>query len=202
MRRALTSLVGGLLAALLLLGGSAQARSRDTLTVSVPSDITVTADHVCGQSDCASVSFSVTASGGTPPYAITCSLSPGDFVVGTHTDTCYAQDAHDNTSQSASFTITVNPGGPSPAPPPPPPPTLTVSVPSDMTVTADHVCGQTDCASVSFSTSASGGVPPYTVTCSLPSGDFVVGTHIDTCYAQDAAADTSQSASFTVTVNP
>ena len=77
-----------MLVAAALAGGSAQARTSDTLTVSVPSDITVTADHVCGQGDCANVSFSTGASGGSPPYTVTCNLPPGEFTVGTHVDSC------------------------------------------------------------------------------------------------------------------
>jgi hypothetical protein len=111
MRRFLTGLAGCTFAAVLLAGGSAQARTRsDPLTVSVPSDITVTADHVCGQSDCATVSYSVSASGGTPPYHFSCNLpSGGLFLLGTSRVICSAGDSRGDSTPDASFTITVNP---------------------------------------------------------------------------------------------
>src|SRR5579875_3423090 len=101
------------------------------LTITAPADMTVTADQVCGQSNCAQVFYTFTVSGGYPPYNLICTPvnSGGMFLVGTHTVSCLAQDSEDDSTPYASFTLTVLPGGPTPPPPSPPPATLSITAP-------------------------------------------------------------------------
>ena len=136
-RRLGLALALSLAATSVLTGGAAHALSLDTLTISAPADLTVTADQTCGQSNCTRVVYTFTASGGTPPYNFICTPtdSGGLFLVGTHTVSCLAQDARGNSTPQASFVLTVTPpsgdpagggsGNGSPPPPPPPPPAAT-----------------------------------------------------------------------------
>jgi hypothetical protein len=79
------------------------------LSISAPADMTVTADQVCGQSNCAQVVYTFTVSGGYPPYRLVCTPvdSGGLFLVGTHTVSCLAQDSAGDSTPYASFTVTV-----------------------------------------------------------------------------------------------
>jgi hypothetical protein len=84
-----------------------------------------------------------------------------------------------------SFTVTVNP---------PTPPTLSCS--SNLTVATTSAEG----AVVTYSSSASDGCPPVTVTCDPPSGStFPIGTTVVTCTASDACGQVVN-CEFTVTV--
>src|SRR5581483_5331096 len=88
-----------------------------------------------------------------------------------------------------------------PPPQPPPPAMLTISAPADITAPATMPCGQTYCAQVMYTFTVSGGTPPYTLGCNLPSGgEFTVGAHTVSCMAQDSAGNSTPQASFTVTV--
>jgi hypothetical protein len=185
-------------------GRASGAASVDTLAITPPADITVTADSVCGQSNCAQVSYTFTVTGGYPPYNLVCNLpSGGMFLVGVHTVFCLAQDSRGNSTGNASFTLTVNPGGPPPPPPPPPPATLSISAPPDMTVPATTVCVSTPCGPASYSFTVTGGYPPYSQICNLPSGGlFLLGSHTIQCMAHDSMGNSTGYASFTLTVTP
>src|SRR5581483_10258392 len=131
-RRVATVLTGVAIGAALLTSGSAPATAADMLTITAPADMTVTADSVCGQSNCARVYYTFTVSGGYPPHNLVCTPvdSGSYFRVGTHTVSCLAQDSEDDQTPYASFTLTVLPGGPPPPPPPPPPPMLSITAPA------------------------------------------------------------------------
>jgi hypothetical protein len=79
---------------------------------------------------------------------------------------------------------------------------LSITAPADMTVTADQLCPQGDCAQVNYTFTVSGGVPPYHLVCTpLDSGSrFPVGSYNVRCFAQDSAGDSTPEASFTLTV--
>ena len=204
-RRLTVAIVVAIAVASSLAGGQAQgAASVDTLTITPPADITVTADSVCAQSNCAQVFYTFTVTGGYPPYNLVCNLpSGGMFLVGVHTVFCLAQDSKGDSTGNASFTLTVNPGGPPPPPPPPPPPMLSISAPPDMTVPATTLCVSTPCGPASYSFTVTGGYPPYNQICSLPSGGlFLVGVHTIGCMAQDSMGDSTPYATFTLTVTP
>jgi hypothetical protein len=112
-----------------------------------------------------------------------------------------AQDSKGSSTPYASFTLTVNAGDVQPNPPEPPPPPLAISAPADMTATATTPCGQTTCAQVYYSFTVTGGTPPYTLVCNLPSGGlFTVGAHTISCLAQDSKGNSTPNASFTLTV--
>lgn len=91
--------------------GSAPAARLDMLTITPPPDMTVTADALCGQADCAQVYFTFTVTGGTPPYNLICTPegSGGFFHVGIDTVSCLAQDSEADSTPYASFTLTVDP---------------------------------------------------------------------------------------------
>jgi uncharacterized membrane protein YgcG len=204
-RRLAVAFVAGVAVASSFVGGQASgAASVDTLTITPPADIAVTADSVCGQSNCAQVSYTFTVTGGYTPYNLVCNLpSGGMFLVGVHTVFCLAQDSKGNSTGNASFTLTVNPGGPPPPPPPPPPPMLSISAPPDMTVPTTTVCVSTPCGPASYSFTVTGGYPPYSQICNLPSGGmFLVGVHTIQCMAHDSVGNATGYASFTLTVTP
>ncbi len=197
-------LAAPVVAVLVGVGSGSAARLDGPLSISPPANITVTATDVCGQSNCASVDYSFTVTGGYPPYNLVCNLpSGGEFLVGTHTVSCLAQDSKGNSTPPASFQLTVTPGGPTPGPPPPPPAALSISPPAAITVAATDVCGQSNCASVDYSFTVTGGYPPYNLVCNLPSGgQFTVGTHTVSCLAQDSKGNSTPPASFQLTVTP
>jgi hypothetical protein len=192
-------------AALLVSGGAARAVGLDTLSITAPADITVAATTVCGSTDCASVSFTFTVTGGVPPYHLVCTPSySGDlFTVGSHTESCLAQDSAANSTNYAWFALTVTPGGPPPPPPPPPPATLAISPPADITAAATTPCLSTYCVPVSFTFTVTGGFPPYNLICNFYSGNlFTVGAHTVSCLAQDSRGNSTPEASFIVTITP
>jgi hypothetical protein len=95
--------------AVFVLGGAERAVAADTLTITAPGAMTVTADRVCGQLNCAQVFYTFTVSGGYPPYQLVCTPvnSGGLFLVGAHTVSCLAQDSADDSTPYASFAVTV-----------------------------------------------------------------------------------------------
>jgi hypothetical protein len=97
------------LTALMLVVGVARSAPLDTLTIAAPADMSVTADQVCGQSNCARVFYAFSVSGGYPPYRLVCTPvdSGGLFLVGSRTVSCLAQDSEDDSTPYASFTLTV-----------------------------------------------------------------------------------------------
>jgi hypothetical protein len=99
--------------AVFVLGGAERAVAADALTITAPADMTVTADRVCGQLNCAQVFYTFTVSGGYPPYQLVCTPvnSGGLFLVGAHTVSCLAQDSADDSTPYASFAVTVAPPG-------------------------------------------------------------------------------------------
>lgn len=186
-----------------LLVGASPAAADDPLTITPPADMTVVSNAFCNGTPCAVVSYAFTVSGGTPPYAVICNLpSPGPFLLGSHTISCMAQDAHDNSTPDASFTLTVTDSGASPPPPPPPPAMLAITPPADMTIQAASPCREnTYCAVLVYSYTITGGSPPYTLDCNFPSGSVLpVGSYTISCTGQDSEDDSTPPATFEVTV--
>jgi hypothetical protein len=203
MRRLGIALVLSAFGAALLSGAGAKAVQLDMLSITPPADITVAATTVCGSTNCAQVYFTFTVAGGVPPYNLVCTpVYSGDlFTVGSHTESCFAQDSVGSSTPSASFTVTVTPGGAPPPPPPPPPPTLAISPPTDISAAATTPCGATYCVPVSFTFTVTGGYPPYNLVCNFYSGNlFTVGAHLVSCLAQDSRGNSTPNASFTVTI--
>jgi hypothetical protein len=181
--------------AVLLCAGSAQAVGLDTLTISAPADITISANMPCGQTYCAQVYFTFTASGGTPPYNFVCGAYPGSlFTVGPHNVGCLAQDSRGNSTPIATFMINVTDYVADTTPP------VFQNVPGPISATADD-SGR---AVLSFTPltaiDAHDGVVP--VHCQPSSGGpdaFPLGVTTVTCTAQDSSGNTA-TASFTITV--
>jgi len=151
------------------------------LTLSCPVDPIVPAANLNG----APVTYLATASGGVPPLTVNCTPPSGStFPIGVTTVQCTATDSIGQTAQ-CSFTVTV-----------PTPPALTLACPSPLTVPATSLDG----AVVTYSTTATGGVPPLTVNYTPPSGStFPIGVTTVQCTATDSIGQTAQ-CSFTVTV--
>lgn len=153
-------------------------------TITVPADITVSADT--GQAG-AVVNYPAATATDPEDGAITpvCSPAAGSFFpIGTTTVNCTATDS-DTNSVSGSFTVTVTDAEA---------PVLTV--PASITVNATGPNG----AVVTYSVSATDNTGAATVTCVPPSGStFQVGTTTVNCTATDAS-NNSGSGSFTVTV--
>jgi hypothetical protein len=151
----------------------------------------------CGQSYCAQVYFTFTASGGTPPYNFVCGAYPGSlFTVGSHNVGCMAQDFRGNSTPMATFTITVTDYVHDVTPP------VFQNVPGPITATAD-ASGR---ALLSFTplTAIDAHDGPVPVHCQPSSGGpdaFPLGVTTVTCTAQDSSANTA-TASFTITVTP
>jgi hypothetical protein len=190
-------------ATVFLCAGSAQAvgleatRLADMLSISPPADITTSANMPCGQSYCAQVYFTFTATGGTPPYNFVCGAYPGSlFTVGSHGVGCMAQDSRGNSTPMSTFTITVTDYVHDVTPP------VFQNVPGPITATAD-ASGR---AVLSFTplTAIDAHDGPVPVHCQPSSGGpdaFPVGVTTVTCTAQDSSANTA-TASFTITVTP
>jgi hypothetical protein len=80
---------------------------------------------------------------------------------------------------------------------------LTISPPADITTAANMPCGASYSAQVSFSFTASGGMPPYGFVCNFYSGNvFLVGSTTVSCLTQDFRGNSTPMATFTVTVTP
>lgn len=96
-----------------LCGGATRALAVDTLSITAPPAMTVTADQLCPQGDCAQVNYTFTVSGGYPPYNLICTplYSGSLFPVGSYNVRCLAQDSRGNSTPEAGFTLTVNPPG-------------------------------------------------------------------------------------------
>jgi hypothetical protein len=159
--------------------------SNAPITLNCSSNITVSATSSNG----AVVFYSSSASGGcSPPPVLICNPPSGStFPIGITLVTCTASDSCGNKT-NCSFQVTVVR----------PPITLTCS--SNITVTTAS-CTNTS-ATVFFSSSASGGCAPLTLSCNPPSGgSFPLGTTLVTCTASDACGG-STNCSFNVTVNP
>jgi hypothetical protein len=144
--------------------------------------------------------YSVSVSGMAGPGTVTASVAAGAAI-----------DAASNTSlasTSVDNTVTYAPGASTP---------VTIDVPDDITTDADP--GQAGAVVVYGAVTTSGGVPPVTVDCTHDSGDFYpIGTTVVTCTATDSSpsgdiadgfdrsdspeahADTTVSASFSITV--
>ena len=148
------------------------------LSITCPSNITVTA---CPGG--AVVDYTVTVSGGCPPYTTNCVPPSGSvFPMGITTVNCCAMDSCGQ-SNCCSFTVTMS------LPP------LSITGPSNITVTT---CSTG--AVVDYTVTVSGGCPPITTNCVPPSGSvFPIGTTTVNCCATDSCGQTN-CCSFTVTV--
>ena len=156
--------------------------TRPPINLTCSSNLTVTATSSSG----AVVFYSSSASGGcSPPPSLVCNPPSGStFPIGTTTVTCMASDGCGQ-STNCSFTVTVSPPQP-----------ISLICSSNKTVAATSAAG----AVVTYSSSASGGIPPVGVWCNPPSGStFPIGTTTVTCTATDACGNTTN-CGFTVTV--
>jgi autotransporter-associated beta strand protein len=154
------------------------------IVLTCSSNITVT---TCSN-NCVPVFFSSAASGGCGPVTVTCNPPSGScFNANASTlVTCTATDSCGNTT-NCTFAVTVN----SPHCPP-----LVLNCPKKIKVVTKKHFG----AFVFWTSTASGGCPPVTVTCSPPSGSFFpVGTTLVTCTACDSCGHCTN-CSFFVTV--
>jgi hypothetical protein len=179
----------------LLSAASAQAVGLDMLTISPPADITTSANMPCGQSYCAQVYFTFTASGGGPPYRFVCGAYPGSlFTVGSHIVGCIAQDSLGNSTPEARFTITVTDYVHDVTAP------VFQNVPGPMTATADG-SGRAvlSWAPLTAVDDHDGAVPVHCQPSSGGGDAFQIGVTTVTCTAQDSSANTA-TASFTITV--
>ncbi len=151
--------------------------------ITCPGNITVTATNQCETV----VNYTVTVSGGCPPYTTNCVPPSGSvFTNGATTVSCSATDSCGR-SNSCSFTVTVSP---------PPPPVITC--PGNISVTT---CNSNETV-VNYIVTVSGGCPPYTTNCVPPSGSmFTIGATTVSCSATDSCGR-SNSCNFTVTVSP
>jgi autotransporter-associated beta strand protein len=137
------------------------------------------------------VFFNSSATGGCAPLTLTCNPPSGSTLPpGITTVTCSAVDGCGN-SNVCSFTVTVTSGGACP------PILLTCS--TNITINATNCTGTVP---VFFSSSATGGCGPVTVSCTPPSGSGfpVNASTLVTCTATDACGNTTN-CSFAVTVN-
>lgn len=151
-----------------------------------PSDQIFSADP--GQCSRAGVPYTANAEDSCPGVAVTCTPPSGaTFMVGTHVVTCVATDAAGNTN-SCTFTVTVkDPEAPA------------MNCPTDLVLSAD--AGQCSRANVRFTATAQDNCAGNSLACTPPSGStFMVGTHVVTCAATDAAGNTNACA-FTIVVN-
>lgn len=193
-RRRSVLLAVSALATVCLCAGSAQAVSLDMLTISMPANITVPATMPCGQSYCAQVLFSPTASGGTPPYRFVCSSDGSSFLflVGSRPVSCMAQDAAGNSTPMATFTITVTEFVRDTTPP------VFQNVPP-IVATADDSGRAVLAYPLPTATDDSGG--PVQVRCDWHGGPdaFPLGTTTATCTATDQQGNTATT-TFTITV--
>ena len=151
--------------------------------LTIPSDITVSAQNASG----AVVSFTVSATDAVDGVVpVTCTPASGSlFPLGQTTVNCSASDSNGNTG-TGSFKVNVVDDLP---------PVLTL--PSDITVIAPNTSG----AVVNFTASAIDAVDgPVAVTCSPASGSlFPLGQTTVNCSASDSHGNTANG-SFTVTV--
>jgi len=173
--------------------------------LTVPEDITVVDTNGDGSEV---VTFEVTAQDDVDgPIEVTCDSNSGDtFEIGETVVTCSAEDAAGNEA-TETFTVTVTP------PPDTTAPTLTV--PEDITAQ-----GAASGAVVTFEVTAQDDVDgtatleedntptqdnvggDIEISCNPPSGStFPLGSTDVECTASDAAGNTAEPASFTVTVN-
>ena len=136
------------------------------------------------------VSFSVSASGGTPPYSFQYNPPSGtSFGIGTRSVQATVTD-QTGTSVSCTFNVVVNAA----------PSTLSIDQNTCQNIVTTLSSGQTSIA-VSYSVSASGGSPPYNFQYNPPSGtNFGVGTRTVQATVTDQVG-ASVSCSFAVTVN-
>ena len=185
-------------AAVTLCAGSAHAVSLDdSLSISAPADITTSANMPCGQSYCAQVYFTFTASGGFPPYNFVCNFYPGNlFLVGSHSVSCLAQDSKGNSTPQKAFTVTVTDYVHDVTPP------VFQNVPGPITGIADS-SGR---AVLSFTHPTAidahdGAVPVHCQPSEGGPDAFPIGVTTVTCTAQDSSANTA-TATITITVSP
>jgi autotransporter-associated beta strand protein len=155
------------------------------IVLTCSSNITITANSCTGS---VPVFFSSSATGGCGPVTVTCSPPSGSsFPVNASTlVTCTATDSCGH-STNCSFAITVNP---------PHCPPIVLNCPKKIKVVTHNHFG----AFVFWTSTASGGCPPTTVTCNPPSGSFFpIGTTLVTCTACDSCGHCTN-CSFFVTV--
>ncbi len=157
------------------------------IVLTCSSNIVVTSTN-CGNAGM-TIFYSSSASGGCTNPTVVCNPPSGStFPVGTTTVTCTASDGCNTTN--CSFTVTVNPC-----------PAVILTCSSNIVVNATN-CGPGAGANVFFSSSATGGCGPLSVSCNPPSGSFFpIGTTTVTCTAFNCGI-VSTNCSFTVTVNP
>jgi parallel beta-helix repeat protein len=153
-----------------------------TLTITCPTNKTVASPN----GSPVAVTYSATTSGGAPPVTVTGTPPSGSsFPVGTTTVQVTAQST-DGQTASCSFSVTVTYTA---AP-------LTLACPASPTVASPDGSAVV----VTYSATASGGVPPVTVTGNPPSGStFAVGTTPVQVSAQSSDGQTA-SCGFSVTV--
>jgi len=139
-------------------------------------DITFPATDLNG----AQVSYISSTSGGCSGASIACSPASGSiFPIGTTTVSCVATDACGQTA-SCAFTVKVVK------------PPLVAICPSNILVAATSPSG----ATVSYTSSTSGGCSGASITCSPPSGSFFpIGTTTVSCLATDVCGQAASCAS-------
>jgi hypothetical protein len=153
--------------------------------LTLPSNITEEATSGAGAAVSYSASAVDTVDGAVTPVCVPASGSV--FPLGPTTVHCTATDAAGNTSADETFTITVvDTTAPD------------LTVPSNMTVDATSAAGATVTYTATASDLVDGSVTPH---CTPSSGStFALGTTTVSCTATDAAGNTSEPETFTVTV--
>jgi len=155
--------------------------------LTVPADIVAEATSASG----AVVTFTATATDAVDPSpSVSCSPASGDtFPIGETLVTCTATDAAGNVSAAKTFTVTVQDTTP---------PTL-VGMPANMVVEGNTLGG----ANTGFTMPTATDLvdPAPVVTCDHPESDFYpLGETTVSCHATDAAGNTSEPQTFTITV--